>query len=242
MVAPGLPHHLTVLGDVVVGYAVDRFTVPDAGKVIGVADIVAALVRLRQLPPVRPTQFPVAGAVMPDSGVANGVVGNGFAIISGQKIQPFAVTVGIGVRFCTADTANIAVGVIGVVVGSVGVDFLGQLILRIVGVAGIPRSVGGMGHLGNVTACIILIAQTEFVKAGAAISLGIVNGGDLGGLVAPVGAAGGLDLRHYGVILLILCYTFYCLTSCGTTLAVSLYAPSELTIGTVIFSPSILIQ
>ena len=144
--------------------------------------------------------------------------------------------------FCAADTADVSIGVIGVVVGSVGVDFLGQLILRIVGIAGVPRRFGGVGHLSNVAACVILIAQTEFVKAGAAVSLRIVNGSDLGGLVAPVGAAGGLDLRHYGVILLILCYTFYCLTSCGTTLAVSLYAPSELTIGTVIFSPSILIQ
>ena len=48
---PGLAHHLPVLGDVVVGYAVDCFAVPNTGKVIGVADKVAALVRLRQLPP-----------------------------------------------------------------------------------------------------------------------------------------------------------------------------------------------
>ena len=80
---PSLPHHLTVLGDVVVGYAVNGFAVPNTGKVIGVADKVASLVCLCQLPPVRPTQFPVAGAVMPDSGVANRIVGNGFAVISG---------------------------------------------------------------------------------------------------------------------------------------------------------------
>ena len=144
--------------------------------------------------------------------------------------------------FCAADTADVSIGVIGVVIGSVGVDFLGQLILRIVGVAGVMSGVGGVGYLGDVAACVIFIAELKVRKTGATVSLGIVNGGDLGGLVAPVGAAGGLDLRHYGVILLILCYTFYCLTSCGTTLAVSLYAPSELTIGTVIFSPSILIQ
>ena len=170
MVAPGLPHYLTVLGDVVVGYAVYGLAVPNAGKVIGVADKVASLVRLRQLPPVRPAQFPVAGAVMPDSGVANRVVGNGFAVISGQQVQPFAVAVGIGVGFCTADTADVSIGVIGVVVGSLGVDFLGQLILRIVGVAGVPRGAGGVGHLGNVTACVILIAELKVCKAGAALT------------------------------------------------------------------------
>ena len=170
VVAPGLAYHLTVLSQVVVGYAVYGLAVPNSGKVISVADKVASLVCLCQLPPVRPTQFPVAGAVMPDSGVANGVVGNGFAIISGQKIQPFAVTVGIGVRFCTADTADIAIGVVGVVIDSVGVDFLGQLILRIVGIAGVPGGVGGVGYLGDVAACVILIAELKVRKAGAALT------------------------------------------------------------------------
>ena len=196
MVAPGLAYHLTVLSQVVVGYAVYGLAVPNSGKVISVADKVASLVCLRQLPPIRPAQFPVAGAVMPDGGVANRIVGNGFAVVSGQQVQPFAVAVGIGVGFCAADTADVAVGVIGVVVGSVGVDFLGQLILRIVGIAGVPGGVGGVGYLGNVTACVILIAELKVRKTGATVSLGIVNGGDLGGLVAVIGAAGGLNLRH----------------------------------------------
>ena len=98
MVAPGLPDNLPVLGDVVVGYAVDRFTVPDASKVIGVADIVAAFVCLRQLPPVRPTQIPVAGTVVPDVGVANGIIGDCFAVVSREQVQPFAVAVGVGIR------------------------------------------------------------------------------------------------------------------------------------------------
>ena len=98
--------------------------------------------------------------------------------------------------FCTADTADIAIGVVGVVIGSVGVDFLGQLPLRIVGIAGVMSGVGGVGYLGDVAACVILIAELKVRKTGATVSLGIVNGGDLGGLVAVIGAAGGLNLRH----------------------------------------------
>ena len=83
MVAPGLAYHLTVLGDVVVGYAVNGFAVPDAGKVIGVADNVTTLGSPDQLPTIIPCQVPVAGAVVPDIWVADSVVGNGFAVISG---------------------------------------------------------------------------------------------------------------------------------------------------------------
>ena len=35
---PSLPYHLTILGDVVVGHAVNGLAVPNTGKVIGVAD------------------------------------------------------------------------------------------------------------------------------------------------------------------------------------------------------------
>ena len=170
MVAPVLAYHLTVLGDVVVGYAVDRFTVPNAGEVISVADIVAAFFRLRQLPSVRPTQIPVASTVVPDVGVANGIIGDCFAVVSREQVQPFAVAVGVGVGFCAAYTADVAIGVIGVVIGSLGVDFLGQLTLRIVGVAGVPRGAGGVGHLGNITACVILIAELKVRKAGTALT------------------------------------------------------------------------
>lgn len=72
--------------------------------------------------------------------------------------------------FCAADTADVAIGVIGVVIGSVFIDFLSQLPLRIVGVAGIPRGVGGMSHLGDATACVILIAELKVRKAGAALT------------------------------------------------------------------------
>ena len=193
---PGLPDHLPVLSNVVVGYTVNGLAVTNASQIIGVADNMAALGGTGQLSSVRPAQIPVAGSVVPDSRVANGIIGNRLAVVGSQQVQPFAVAVGVGVGFCTADTADVAAGIVGVVVGSVFIDFLGQLILRIVGVAGIPGGVGGVGHLGDVAAGVILIAQAELIKAGAARSLHIVDGRDLGGLVAAVGAAGGLDLRH----------------------------------------------
>ena len=71
---------------------------------------------------------------MPDCRVADGIVGDGLAVVSGQQIQPFTVTVGIGVRFCTADTADVAIGVVGV--AALLVCFACQLVLGIVGVAG----------------------------------------------------------------------------------------------------------
>ena len=91
---------------------------------------------------------------------------------------------------CTADTADVAVGVVGIVIGSAGVDFLGQLILRIVGVAGTLICPGFPSNLRDVACLVILIAQVKLLKAGAAISLGIVNGGDLGGLITVIGAVG----------------------------------------------------
>ena len=188
--SPGLAYDLTILGNVVIGYAVNGLAIPNTGKVIGVADDMAALGGFCQLPPVGPAQVPVAGTVVPDGRVANGVVGDGLAIVSSQQIQPLAVTIGVGVGRCTADTADVAVGVVGIVIGSAGVDFLGQLILRIVGVAGTLICPGFPSNLRDVACLVILIAQVKLLKAGAAISLGIVNGGDLGGLITVIGAVG----------------------------------------------------
>ena len=50
MAAPGLPHHLTVLSQVVVGHTVNGLAVSDASQVIGVADNMAALGGFGQLP------------------------------------------------------------------------------------------------------------------------------------------------------------------------------------------------
>lgn len=134
---------------------------------------------------------------MPDVGVANGIIGDCFAVVSREQVQPFAVAVGVGVGFCTADTADVSIGVIGVVIGSVGVDFLGQLPLVVIGVAGTLIRPGCTGDLCNVARRIVCITQLELREPGAAVPLGVVNGRNLGGLVAAVGAAGGLDLRHY---------------------------------------------
>ena len=134
---------------------------------------------------------------MPDIWVADGIIGDGFAVVSGQQIQPFAVTVGIGVRFCTADTADVAIGVVGVGVAALLVCFACQLVLGIVGVAGTLVCPGCAGDLCNVARRIVRIAQLELRESGTAVPLGVVNGRNLGGLVAAVGAAGGLDLRHY---------------------------------------------
>ena len=47
---PGLAYHLTVLGDVVVGYAVNGLAVSDASQIIGITDNMAALGSTGQLP------------------------------------------------------------------------------------------------------------------------------------------------------------------------------------------------
>ena len=195
--APGLLHHLAVLSQVVAGHTVNGLAVSDASQIIGITDNMAALGGFGQLPSVGPAQAPVTGAIVPNIRVANGIVGNRLAVVGSQQVQPVAVTVGVGVGCCTADTADVAVGVIGVVIGSVGVDLLGQLPLRIVGIAGTLICPGFSGDLRDVACLVILIAQVELCKFGTARSLGIVNRSNLRGLVATVGAAGGLDLRHH---------------------------------------------
>ena len=97
---------------------------------------------------------------------------------------------------CSADTADVSIGVIGVGIGAVLVCLARQLSLRIVGIAGTLICPGFSGDLRDVACLVILIAQVELRKFGTAISLGIINRSNLRGLVATVGAAGGLDLRH----------------------------------------------
>ena len=50
MAAPGLPHHLTVLSQVVVGHTVNGLAVSDASQIIGITDNMAALGGFGQLP------------------------------------------------------------------------------------------------------------------------------------------------------------------------------------------------
>ena len=197
--SPGLAYDLTILGNVVIGYAVNGLAIPNTGKVIGVADNMAALGGFCQLPPVGPAQVPVAGTIVPDGRVANGIVGDGLAIVSSQQIQPLAVTIGVGVGRCTADTADVAVGVVGVVIGSAGVDFLGQLPLLVVRVGSILIRPSSTGNCRNVAALSVCVAELKAREIGAAVALYIVNGSNLSGLVAAVGAAGGLGLRYQHV-------------------------------------------
>ena len=136
---------------------------------------------------------------MPDVGVANGIVGDFLAIVSSQQIQPLAVTIGVGVGRCTADTADVAVGVVGVVIGSAGVDFLGQLPLLVVRVGSILIRPSSTGNCRNVAALSVCVAELKAREIGAAVALYIVNGSNLSGLVAAVGAAGGLGLRYQHV-------------------------------------------
>ena len=81
MAAPGLPHHLAVLGDVVVGHTVNGLAVSDASQIIGITDNMAALGGFGQLPSVCPAQTPVTGAVVPNIRVADGIVGNRLAVV-----------------------------------------------------------------------------------------------------------------------------------------------------------------
>ena len=136
---------------------------------------------------------------MPDVGVANGIVGDFLAIVSSQQIQPLAVTIGVGVGRCTADTADVAVGVVGIVIGSAGVDFLGQLPLLVVRVGGILIRPIGTSNCRDVAALSVCVAELKAREIGAAVALYIVNGSNLSGLVAAVGAAGGLGLRYQHV-------------------------------------------
>ena len=46
------------------------------------------------------------------------------------------LTIGIGVAFCAGYAADVSIGIIGVVIGSLGVYFLGELPLGIVGIGG----------------------------------------------------------------------------------------------------------
>ena len=50
MAVPGLPHHLAVLGDVVVGHTVNGLAVSDASQIIGITDNMAALGGFGELP------------------------------------------------------------------------------------------------------------------------------------------------------------------------------------------------
>lgn len=74
-----------------------------------------------KLSPVLPAKCP-AIAVIVAGGVANGIVGDGFPVIGGQKILPLRIPIGIGMGgFAIGSGQNIAYSVIGV-----GATFSGE--------------------------------------------------------------------------------------------------------------------
>ena len=198
-ICPGLAHHLTILRQIVVGNGAaacrNCFAVTDTGNIIGVTCCSARTSCTRKLTAILPSERP-ACTVIPVGGVADGIVADAVTTVGGQQIQPLAVAIGVGVGRCTADTADVAVGVVGVVIGSAGVDFLGQLPLLVVRVGGILICPSGAGNCRDVAALSVCIVELKFRETGAAVPLGVVNGRNLGGLVAALCAAGGLDLRH----------------------------------------------
>ena len=62
---------------------------------VGIADIGGSIGSRCQLPPMLPGEGP-PGAVIVAGGIADGIVGNGFAIVSRQQVTPACVAVGVG--------------------------------------------------------------------------------------------------------------------------------------------------
>ena len=62
---------------------------------VGIADIGGSVGSRCQLPPMLPGEGP-PGAVIVAGGIADGIVGNGFAIVGRQQVTPACVAVGVG--------------------------------------------------------------------------------------------------------------------------------------------------
>ena len=175
----GLPHHLAVLGDELIGGAVDGLAVPDARHIIGITDAGTGLGGRRQLTSVLPRESPT-GAIVVTGGVADGIIGDALPVVGGQQVQPVAVLVGVGVGGCPIGRgADVAVGVIGVGPAARIAVFGQQLSLLVVGVSGVlPGQFAAADRL-DVPDGIIGVIQRELRKAGAAGPLDIVDGRNL---------------------------------------------------------------
>ena len=110
--SPGHAHQLTAGVVVAVGSAVHGLTGSQAVGIVGEAQAVAACGGSCQAPTVSPGEVP-AIAVIVTGGVVNGIIGNGFPVIGGQKVLPLRIPVGIGVGgFSIGSGQNIAYRVI----------------------------------------------------------------------------------------------------------------------------------
>ena len=91
------------------GYAVNSLACAQAGLVIGKVQRVAALSHRGQLSAALPAHRPTAVA----QGVSYAVIAYGLAIVRGEQVSPFRVTVGIGSgRSAAADCAAAGAGVL----------------------------------------------------------------------------------------------------------------------------------
>ena len=98
-----------------------------------------------QLPPVFPAKGPPFTVIVA-GGVANGVIGDGFSVIGGQKILPLRVSIGVGVSgLSIGRSQNIAHRIVGIgiavrhgrtIEATDSAALRKQLVLIIVGVGG----------------------------------------------------------------------------------------------------------
>ena len=110
--SPGHAHQLTAGVVVAVGSAVHGLAGSQAAGIVSKAQAVGSIRSGCKAPAIGPGEVP-AGAVVVAGGVANGIVGNGFPVIGGQKVLPLRIPVGIGVGgFSIGSGQNIAYRVI----------------------------------------------------------------------------------------------------------------------------------
>ena len=110
--SPGHAHQLTAGVVVAVGSAVHGLAGSQSAGIIGEAQAVGSVGGRRQTSTVDPGKVP-ASAIEVAGGVANGIIGNGFPVIGGQKVLPLRIPVGIGVGgFSIGSGQNIAYRVI----------------------------------------------------------------------------------------------------------------------------------
>lgn len=147
--APRLANDQSVLRDVVVGSTVDRFAVADTIHVISVGNGFPVAGCRGELPAILPAKAPTSTVVVAQ-GVANCIIGDALPVKGSQQVKPFTITIGVGMRLCTRNATDISVSIIGIVISSLGVDFLGQLALNIIGIAGRLISSGSASYRRNI--------------------------------------------------------------------------------------------
>ena len=149
-----LPEEFTTGVHISVRHTVDGFTCADAVGVVGVAYVRRAIRSGSKLSAILPSERP-ASAVVVTQGITNGIVGDGFIVVSRQQVFPIRVAVRIGVAVRRQDVTH---RVVGVAVGRGAVDSGKGLSLCIVGIG--DRSV--MLKLG--------LAQCQINAKGTAMS------------------------------------------------------------------------